>query len=84
MKLSHNHGSNWGIPVAGCPRCEQLREFPYVLTYKLDCHKVIQRVPVRNVRHAEEVIKAQLPAVPLRVPIVATPSGETVAILRFT
>lgn len=79
----HNHGPNWGIPVDGCPRCKELREFPYVLTFKLAHHKRVQREPVKSVRHAMEIIQSQLPAVSLRVPIVETPSGQTAAILQI-
>lgn len=83
MSMLHNHRPNWGIPVSGCPRCEELREFPYVVKFKLNNYKRIQRLPARSVRHAIELIKAQLPAEALSVPIVETPSGDTVAILRY-
>lgn len=82
--MKHNHGPNFGVIVAGCPRCAELQAKPYVLVYKLDSHKTVQRVPVSGVREATEIIQNQLPAVSLRVPIVETPSGETVAILKIS
>lgn len=81
---AHNHANNFGIPVDGCPRCEELKVKPYVLTYKLGSDKKIQRVAVSSVTEAKAIIQARLPDTSLRVPVVETPSGQTVAILQIT
>lgn len=80
--LKHNHGPNWGILVDGCPRCEELLTKPYIVVYKLGSDHRIQRVPVATVNEAIAHIKARLPDTLERIPIVQTPGGKTIAILR--
>lgn len=81
----HNHGANYGAIVAGCLRCQQLLEFPYVVKFKLAKDRRIQKLPCRDVEHAKDLICAQLPArIGDHIPTVETPSGEVVAILRFS
>jgi hypothetical protein len=77
----HNHGPAFGQLFDDCPRCAELKAKPYVLTFQIEGEKKT-RVPVASVREAMDKLKARLPAVAEGVPVVTTPGGGTVAILK--
>jgi hypothetical protein len=80
----HNHTPNYGLRMAGCPRCAELDARPYVLTFKLEGDRKIRRHEVASVREALAIVQTALPCSVSRLPIVKTHGRETVAILRVT
>lgn len=80
----HNHGPNYGVIVEGCPRCREIQAKPYVLTFKIAGDKKLRRHKVASVRDAIAIVQAALPAEAVRLPIVTTRGGGTVAILQVS
>lgn len=68
--------------IDGCPRCEELKVKPYIVRFKIQGDKRVSKIPVSGVREGIEIIKARLPAAIIGVPIVETPGGNVVAILK--
>ena len=83
MTTPHNHKPNYGIPVAGCPRCAELKAKPYLLKYLLSGDRKTHRVPVADVHEARELFEKLHAAGDLRCATI-TNHGENhvVAILK--